>query len=684
MHDPVVLSDGHTYERHCIERWLQEHDTSPVTGAKLGSGSAFPNHALRNAVEEYFQQVFCAHRHAIRSTLQGGGSTEQPGLSGNAALIHTVDALMQCSLLVNAELSTEQMLRQIIGEAKTLVGAEAASVFLVDRDRQELYSTVNSTSGELRIPIGAGIAGHVARTGEALRICDAYEDARFDRSVDAKTGFRSRNILCVPLKRRGAGVLGVAQLINKTGAGVLSADSWQEDGAAGTSAESSVDERQPVGFTPEDLQFLQVFASQAATAVADSAALEKLRPHEASDSLETSSAIKGTPPQTLMQAGATDEDPSHPLVTRRCKRKHCQFFSDADLEVLAESVAASSLVDVAHAAEVGELLSAAFEGWQTDTLALAELTGERPLTVLGLHLFDRLGLAERFSLDQGKLERFLAEIERGYDAGIPYHNRAHATSVLHMMHALLSHGGLFEAVAPAFGGEDNDGQLERMACLLAAAIHDYEHKGLSNDFLVRTQDERALQYNDKHVNENHHLASAFAVLRRPECNFLEHLPVADQRRLRSLVVELVLATDMAEHAAIMKRFAEATGGPAAEFTPTSSKDAVLLLQVAIKCADVGHLALGWELHGRWVERLEEEFFAQGDREKALGLDPVSFLMDRDKPGVSQTQTGFFEHVALPLYRALASAVPRAGPMLLAVEANHTRWCAEYAAKSSAN
>jgi len=99
---------------------------------------------------------------------------------------------------------------------------------------------------------------------------------------------------------------------------------------------------------------------------------------------------------------------------------------------------------------------------------------------------------------------------------------------------------------------------------------------------------------------------------------------------------------------------------------------------------VGHLALGWELHGRWVERLEEEFFAQGDREKALGLDPVSFLMDRDKPGVSQTQTGFFEHVALPLYRALASAVPRAGPMLLAVEANHTRWCAEYAAKSSAN
>jgi len=78
---------------------------------------------------------------------------------------------------------------------------------------------------------------------------------------------------------------------------------------------------------------------------------------------------------------------------------------------------------------------------------------------------------------------------------------------------------------------------------------------------------------------------------------------------------------------------EAESLKATPMCPASAKDAVSLLQVAMKCADLGHLALDWNLHVAWVQRLESEFFAQGDQEKALGL-PVSFLMDREKPGVS--------------------------------------------------
>merc|ERR1719262_1742578 len=92
----------------------------------------------------------------------------------------------------------------------------------------------------------------------------------------------------------------------------------------------------------------------------------------------------------------------------------------------------------------------------------------------------------------------------------------------------------------------------------------------------------------------------------------------------------------------------------------------------MKCADLGHLALTWDQHLTWVERLEAEFFAQGDREKALGL-PVSFLMDRDKPGASDTQIGFFNFVVLPLFRTLAHGAPGTRPMLEAVEENYVRW-----------
>jgi len=97
---------------------------------------------------------------------------------------------------------------------------------------------------------------------------------------------------------------------------------------------------------------------------------------------------------------------------------------------------------------------------------------------------------------------------------------------MHGMHALLEHGGLAKTLAPVLG---KDVQLLRMSCLVAAAVHDYGHLGLSNDFLVMSSHERALRYNDEHVNENHHAAAALAVLSQPECNFLRELPKEDFR-----------------------------------------------------------------------------------------------------------------------------------------------------------
>merc|ERR1712232_1296033 len=100
---------------------------------------------------------------------------------------------------------------------------------------------------------------------------------------------------------------------------------------------------------------------------------------------------------------------------------------------------------------------------------------------------------------------------------------------------------------------------------------------------------------------------------------------------------------------------------------------ILALQIALKCADLGHLATDWDAHCEWVSRLEEEFFLQGDQERLLGFEEVSFLMDRGAGGVSENQTGFFEYVALPLFRAMVKAFPDAQPMLDAVEANGAEW-----------
>ena len=111
----------------------------------------------------------------------------------------------------------------------------------------------------------------------------------------------------------------------------------------------------------------------------------------------------------------------------------------------------------------------------------------------------------------------------------PYHNCTHAADVLQTMHVLLHRGGLVPGYADP---------LSLLACYLAAIVHDFEHVGLSNDFLVNSCDALALRYNDKAPLENHHLAAAFSLLSQPEFNFLASLPKADFNRLRKVCEQL--------------------------------------------------------------------------------------------------------------------------------------------------
>src|SRR5262245_41038097 len=77
--------------------------------------------------------------------------------------------------------------------------AERATVYVVDREQQELRSAVAQRSPEIRLPLGRGLAGHVASTGETINVPDAYADPRFDPTMDRLTQFRTTNILAVPV-----------------------------------------------------------------------------------------------------------------------------------------------------------------------------------------------------------------------------------------------------------------------------------------------------------------------------------------------------------------------------------------------------------------------------------------------------------------------------------------------------
>jgi putative ABC transport system ATP-binding protein len=121
----------------------------------------------------------------------------------------------------------ERALRAFARRVGRLLDAERVSLMLIDHATDELVVRISQDlpeSGELRIPIGSGIAGAVAKTSQIIRIDDAYADSRFNPEIDKQTGFRTRSILCLPLLDQSGVVFGVTQLLNRCDGQPFSSD----------------------------------------------------------------------------------------------------------------------------------------------------------------------------------------------------------------------------------------------------------------------------------------------------------------------------------------------------------------------------------------------------------------------------------------------------------------------------
>ncbi len=125
--------------------------------------------------------------------------------------------LVEASYALHTTLDLDELLSLILDAARGGVDAERGTVFLLTPEGDQLWSRVASgdESLEIHLPVGQGIAGSVAATGKTLNLDDAYADPRFDRSWDAKSGFRTRQLLTAPIRNREGQVVGVFQLLNK-------------------------------------------------------------------------------------------------------------------------------------------------------------------------------------------------------------------------------------------------------------------------------------------------------------------------------------------------------------------------------------------------------------------------------------------------------------------------------------
>lgn len=219
-----------------------------------------------------------------------------------------------------------------------------------------------------------------------------------------------------------------------------------------------------------------------------------------------------------------------------------------------------------------------------------------------------------------------------------------------------------------------------LAAMVAALVHDFEHPGVNNAFHVALLSDLAILYNDRHVLEQHHCASAFSIiLNNDSCNIFKNFRIDTYRRVREMIVTLVFATDMAKHFEYVGKFqAKLNVG----FNLDDRQDIVLLFEMAMKCADISNPLRPRDISYQWATLLMEEFFNQGDEEKNNDL-PVSQFMDRDHPNLPKCQIGFINFIIVPMFELWAKFIgdregvpPESLEFMVTLRTNVKLWTAQ--------
>jgi len=292
----------------------------------------------------------------------------------------------------------------------------------------------------------------------------------------------------------------------------------------------------------------------------------------------------------------------------------------------------------------------------------------RSATLLCYFLLEQHGVLDSLEIERSKMLTWLTRIDLGYDKNNAYHNALHAADVCANVDYFLRQPNFNRLLSP----------VDILSALIASLMHDMGHPGLNNTFLEATKHELAITYNDVSVLENHHVASAFKLLKQKDCDWTKALSQDDYKDMRETVIQMVLGTDMRAHFEYLTKFKSKQAGEGFHQQHIERKDMRLLLTMALHAADIANPAKREIIATTWAKRSMIEFFRQGDREAELGI-PVSPFMDRSKMPLSATivncQIGFINVLVRPLLAEWAGFLGDAAErdLILTLDATLRLW-----------
>ncbi|CAH8431567.1 unnamed protein product [Schistosoma rodhaini] len=366
--------------------------------------------------------------------------------------------------------------------------------------------------------------------------------------------------------------------------------------------------------------------------------------------------------------------------------------------------ASTTLSTLQNSPEIEACLSN-FDKWDFNIFDLERITNKKPLTCLGMKILDSFNALSVLRIPSQILVGWLTVIEEHYHVDNPYHNATHAGDVLQASAYFLQHS-LIRSICT---------NIDEVATLLAAIVHDVDHPGKTNPFLVNSNDPLAILYNDIAVLESHHAAVSFELtLRSPDINIFQNLTREEYRTMRSYIVDMVLATEMVRHFDIVTKFVNTLSKPmlaknrhhdrssvgsmssmescsmgmaiSHSTSPSPGQERIsstlenlstaenrtLIKRLIIKCSDVNNPTRPLSICKEWATRIAEEYFCQTEEEKRRNLPIVMPNFDRQTCNISQSQLSFIDFFLKGMFSGFDCVFP-IPELMNNLENNTTYW-----------
>lgn len=279
---------------------------------------------------------------------------------------------------------------------------------------------------------------------------------------------------------------------------------------------------------------------------------------------------------------------------------------------------------------------------------------------IAFYVFNQFNLLEKYQITNDLFFIFLVKLRSTYNDA-PYHNWIHAIDVLQYVCYQIKKSN-FESILTS---------NELLSLCVGAICHDAGHEGLNNVYHQKAETPLGILYKDLSVCEMHHCAVAISIMEKDESNIFYAIPKDDLKSIWKLIINLILATDMAHHFKLLKNANDIMDqGP---INLSNSSHRLMALTMIIKIADISNVSRPFDIADKWCDVLCEEFWRQGDMERENGWEISSPLNDRSVREKAKGQVNFYQFVCLPLYTAIARVLPELQCNAEAVNNNLQVW-----------